>query len=98
MEKRDGELVSLATRLGVEGFRQTPFSVETVRRFLSQCGKRVREQEDSARQEKVRVCYNFVRCIICNIAHVCIVWILDRCCSLVLVHLLTSYFLFLFCA
>ena len=93
MEKRDGELVSLATQLGMEGFRQTPFSVETVRRFLSQCGKRVKEQEDSTRQEKVRDYHNCVRCIICNIAH-----ILDRCCSLVQVHLLTSYFLFLFCA
>ena len=80
MEKRDGELVSLATQLGMEGFRQTPFSVETVRRFLSQCGKRVKEQEDSTRQEKVRDYHNFVRCM----------YALN--CSLIQVHLLTSYF------
>lgn len=95
MEKRDGELVSLATQLGMEGFRQTPFSVETVRRFLSQCGKRVREQEDSTRQEKVRDYHNSVRC---DITHYALYgfWT-DAVAWLKFTSLLLT-FLFLFCA
>ena len=55
VEKRDGELVSLATQLGMERFRDAaaPLSAETVRRFLSETGKRVSGEEEKGRQEKV---------------------------------------------
>ena len=54
VEKRDGELLSLATQLGMERFKDAaPFSSETVRRFLSETGKRVRGEEEKGRQEKV---------------------------------------------
>ena len=53
VERRDSELASLAKQLGMEGLRETPFTPETVRKFMSESGKRVREQEERARQEKV---------------------------------------------
>ena len=60
VEKRDRELVSLAMQLGMEGFKDaaTPFSPETVRRFLSETGKRVRGEEEKAKQEKVGQTHN----------------------------------------
>ena len=55
MRKRDGEVASLAGQLGLQGLGDAPFPAKTVRQFLADCGRRVREQEDRAMQEKVRV-------------------------------------------
>ena len=52
-------MVSLAGQLGMQGFREPPFTARTVGKFLGECGKRVREQEDRAAQEKVgHICKN----------------------------------------
>ena len=55
MEARDAQVVSLAGQLQVEDYKHGPFSADSVKVFLSEATRRLREQEERVRQEKVRV-------------------------------------------
>lgn len=55
VKSRDDQIVSLATRLGIRGYSETPLPPDSAQLFLTTAVKLVRDQQDRAKQEKVRI-------------------------------------------
>ena len=54
IESRDAQITSLSGQLHIGGFIEAPFSTESVKQFLSETNRILRDREERARQEKVR--------------------------------------------
>ena len=69
VKTRDGQVVSLAGQLEVEGHSKGPFPASTVKQFLSEVAREIKEREERAKQERVReeicvsVCLSVCLCL-----------------------------------
>ena len=54
MRSRDDKIVTLATKLSLDGYEEGPFSAPTVKKFLTQVARLRQDMEEKATREKVR--------------------------------------------
>lgn len=60
MKQRDIHIVSLASKLKLDGFDEGPFSVTVVKQFLAQVVQLRQDEEDKAARERVSLRQAFI--------------------------------------
>ena len=55
MKRRDADIISLASKLNLDGFDKGPFSAPTVKKFLAQVAQLRQEVKEKATRERVRL-------------------------------------------